>query len=436
MALAVPSRKLVWGLLVLAGMILLASMVYRVGFRRRSAEKGDTRFYYRAAERFVAGRNLYRWEEDEPTTPGGVTGYIYLPPFAALCTWMAALPYPAVRVVWLLLMAACMLASGRWALRQTDPGPACAHDQSRPWVAVVLAICLGRFVINDFAHGQVNALTCWLVLAGLWQARQGHDRGAGILLACANLIKPTFGPLVLWFLLVDRRPRLLGWFAGVFGLALLLPGLRYGAAYAAMLLDWFEALRAFSVWAGAQLDNASLAGMFLRWLSGSSPTGDFAVSYTPVLWALDPDRVRVWARLASVLVVAAVFAFLALRRRKAAHTPGALLVLCVLLSPVTWKAHLVVLMLPVACLGSALVRRRRRRDWIFLAGLICLFMLPARGLPGLSWWAAAGGLTVPLLLLLGWCMLPEEPVSGVVARAHGPAGSSTNPEERSCVGGS
>lgn len=395
--------------MILAGLITLSALVYRVGFRKRSAEKGDTRFYYRAAERFVAGRNLYFWEEDEPTTPGGVTGYIYLPPFAALSVWMQGLSYRVVRVVWLLLMAGFMLASGRLALRLATPEGVGAA--ARPWLAVMVAVCLGRFVINDFSHGQVNGLTSWLVLASLWQARQARDGPAGILLACANLIKPTFGPLVLWFLLVDRRPRLLAWFAGVFLTGVLLPWLRYGAAYPAMLADWFGALRAFAIWAGAQLDNASLAGLFLRWLAGSSPTGDYAASYTPALWACDPDAVRLWARLASVVCLGLVFAFLAWRRRRSPRAPAALLALCVLLSPVSWKAHLVVLMLPVALLAARVLERRRRSECVLLLALTGLWLLPARGLPGLSWWAAVGGLTLPLLVLLGWCLWedPSEP---------------------------
>lgn len=381
--------------------VLLLALLVPLGVRgvedaRRPAPRGDTRFYVRAAGNFLAGRPLYH------DAYGRTTSYTYPPPFAAVCAWTVPLPYALVRVLWLVIMTGCAVGAAalalRW-LREADP-PATA----RPHLLLALALAPTlRFGVNDLAHGQTNWLIALLVAATLLLLQRRRDLGAGACLGAALVIKPTAWPLLAW-LAVTRRPRALGGVLLAALVAMLPVALRYGPAGAVgEALAWLGAMPGFAELEALSADNASLASTLHRLLSGVKVHPDEGGGHAPLLLAIDLAAARPWARAAAVLLVSIGFGWLAWRRRREPPALAALLPLAALLSPVTWKAHL------VALLPATLVLARRlaegpgdRRTWGVWAALVAWFTLPSRGLLDLSWAAAWGSTTAGLALLFCW----------------------------------
>lgn len=367
---------------------LLLAVLVPLTSRALTDPKGDTRFYVRAADRFVEGLPLYR------AADGATTSYTYPPPFAAACVWTLALPYPAVRVAWLALMTACAVAAVAVALRWLrEAGP----PGGRPHLVLVLAfVPLVRFGVNDLAHGQTNWLVALLVASALLWLGRGKDAPGGACLGAALVIKPTAWPLLAWLALTGRG-RALAAAALTAALAMVPVVLRYGPAGATgEALAWLEAMPVFADLEARAPGNASLASTLHRLASGATTKEGLA----PLLLTLPADAARPWARAAAVLAVGAAFAWLLARRRGAPLAPAALLPLAALLSPVTWKAHLVGLLPATLVVGRVLAEGAPdRRAWLAWGALVALLTLSSRGLLDLTWAEPWGSTTAGLALL-------------------------------------
>lgn len=368
----------------LAALVVLGVLLARVG---RRPESGDTRFYRIGAERLAQGQPLYFL--DPPETPGyrNATGYTYLPPWALLSEWMRWLSYPSVRVVWLLLMAAALLGVALALGRLARPPP-------RAWLAGGLtALLCCRFVLNDLAHGQVNALLTLLLLAALLGARgePGPRRwAAGAALGLALTIKPTSWLLVPW-LLLERRWRVVA-AALLTGLALLgLSALRYPAPLLPQIGEWLTLMPRFAQ-ESVVAHNASLAALLTRGLRAAGLGAE-----------LLPGRL-----LAGVLVVIGLgLSWRAREPEQPERGWGAVLILSALLSPVTWKAHLVVLLIPAWLIARELSAAPSRGRTLALLVATGCFLLPSRGVAGLGGLERLGAL--PLGLALLWGLLVSGP---------------------------
>lgn len=391
------------GLAVPAALVTLGLLAWRAGFRERSDEKGDTRMYRRGARLYWEGRDLYWTPRPAGPLPAGWipnTGYTYPPPFAAASVWMLALPYRAVRVVWLVLMTACsvLLVLLAWRLAR---GPPDDDPSRRPHLLLLLALAPWvRFWVNDLAHGQVNHLVGALLAASLLGARAGRDAAAGVALGVALAIKPTAWPLLPWFLLAGRRLRLTATCLATAAAAVGLASLRYGPwGGLEQLADWLRLMDFFADYSAPEVGNAGLASSLERVAAAAGADGPTA---------------RPWARAGAALACAGAFGLLLWRRRRDPAAPTAVLVLAALASPVTWKAHLVVLVLPLAVLARRLAEGApRRADWIGYGVLLALVALPSRGLLELRPVEALGSLTAALALLL---VLVVRPGGGEGAR--------------------
>lgn len=404
-------EALLWRARWLGALALLAVLIplgWRAAKAGSEAEKGsgDTRYYVRGAELFWEGRDLY-YVTPRAEGPAPNTSYTYPPPFAAASVWMLPLPYAAVRVVWFLAMLACSLLAGWLVWRQVG-----ARDPptTRPCLLVVLTVLVvARFWINDLAHGQVNGLVTLLLMLALERASHRKDVPAGVCLALALCIKPTSWLLVPWFLCVDRRPRLIGVCLGTAAAVLLLPAVRYGVdGYARQVSDWLTLMGEFATYNGTHPGNGSLAVALARFLAGSS---DMKAPLEPLLFSLERGTALALGRALATLAVGAAFLFLALRRRDDAAAPAAVLVLGALLSPVTWKAHLVVLLLPAAWVARSLSEDDDpgRARWAAYLAVLALFVLPSRGVAGLSQLEAYGSLSWGLVVI--FVLLTRRPVS-------------------------
>ena len=428
----------------LATLILVGVLGYRATLRHNAPTRGDTRFYQRGAQRFWAGQSLYYFDApgsaDLPPSERSTTAYTYLPPFAASLGWTRSIPYVVLRGGWLLasLLALCAgvlvarrLASGVSADVDSEEGGAPevgthSPNESPPpagsakvagrhavWLAL-LALLLGRFVVNDLGHGQVNAFLALLLGLGLWEVYGERPLRGGIWIGLALVIKPTSWLLLPW-LLGDRRWRALGAACAAGVGALLLSWALYPGDYLAQLHEWFELMPRFASAESVRPYNASLASTIQRLLAGSVPSG--APGPERLLFRFELSWVQPFARAAATaLALAGLLAALWQRKRGRVRAPRAaasVLALSALLSPITWKAHFVVLLAPVAFLAWDLASgAASRRRWGAVLLIAALFLLPSRGLGALGLGLEAwGGLSLGLVLIYFLCLLPPRPVA-------------------------
>lgn len=351
-------------------------------------ERGDTRFFQRGAERFATRAPLYTAVRGDPSSPN--SGYTYPPPFALAARPTLWVSPRALRVLWPLAMAACALggylALSRWARASGAAAPETLV------LLLTLTVC-GRYVWNDLRHGQSNLLVVGLVCASLCHAQRKRDGWAGLALALALVIKPTAWPLGLWYL-AQGRLRLvgLGALAGV--MALSVPGVLYGPqAYAGELEAWVTRMRSFAdeealqpelVARGSTLLNAAASAWVARGLHA--------------LGVGDPIG---WGRLAAWISGGLALGWTLWRRPQ--HGAAACVLLGAWLSPVTWKAHLVLLAIPGVLAARQVLARPTPLGWTCWGGWLALVLLP-KLLPAAEAWGCS-----TLALAVGWVWCVKDP---------------------------
>ncbi|MFN3875372.1 MAG: glycosyltransferase family 87 protein, partial [Flavobacteriales bacterium] len=234
--------------LVLAmGAALVLSLAIDGWLTRRYAGV-DLRDKVVGARSLMAGRSLYfdpwRPGDDErfadPSVPPGATMTRYTgTPFQALMLApLGSLPYSTIRLTWLLIQYALMVAAALLAFRASDDRSARAMVLAAAVLAIALASGWWRLHVE---RGQVYVAFAALLAGLFWSLRRERPGLAGVLAAILVLMKPTHAFLLLPLAWRAERRMLLGGLslalvaAGVF--ALLPNGLRAWAEYA-------EAMRA------------------------------------------------------------------------------------------------------------------------------------------------------------------------------------------------
>ncbi|MHB8460881.1 MAG: glycosyltransferase family 87 protein [Candidatus Limnocylindrales bacterium] len=174
---------------IFVGIILYAILVLGYG-------PADGVTYLAAGERLNAGHPLYALSPgDRPIDirPPYWTVPLLSPPLIAVI-WrpLAALPGEAGLYIW---WAACAVGIGSTIGLMLRARPVL--------MAVALFVFLVPF-IYEIPTGNVNGLLLFALVAVWLLVREGHDRGAGVVLAVAAVLKLTPAILVIW-LLVQRR---------------------------------------------------------------------------------------------------------------------------------------------------------------------------------------------------------------------------------------
>ncbi|MBL8726955.1 MAG: DUF2029 domain-containing protein [Planctomycetes bacterium] len=371
-------------------LVLAIVLVARATSRRES--KGVILDHLEFGRRLWHGENVYGpWQSDPdasvlplhapyPPSFGLLTG-----PFALLDAWFGT---RAARFAWALLQIASLawiarslraLLVGRAALAPPPP-PATWHLL---WLLSFLLAA--RFVLRDMHGGGGNLINLALCLAAFADAERQRPRRAGLWLGLSLVTKPTQVWLLPMFVVLGRW-RAVGWTAVTGAGCLLLTAVlqRFDVAPWQRWLEgsWQLAAQqdAFAVPPLAFPDfewmNQSLRCALARWLGTVPPEFAARVDWgvSPGL-GLAPATVGWITRLASALLLGGVL-WTGWRTRQAPaarwRTFAAALVLSVLLSPLSWKAHHVAL-IPVLMLllHRALVERRRAIWWLLGAWVLC-----------------------------------------------------------------
>jgi hypothetical protein len=328
--------------------------------------------------RFLAGEDPYF----DPKLGSRIHGP-YPPSYVLITAPLSLLPTPAARVAWGMAQALALFAAWRLARRWArEHWPAVlAHAP----VAFAIALLLtSRFLLRDTAGGGGNLMLLVLAAWGLDFALRGRDAAGGALLALSLVLKPNLAPLLL-FLAMRKRWKPLASTA-LFAAALFaLPAAWFGVArYAELSSRWARDVAAYAsledlraperIPDGLPLPdssmNQSLREAVHRFLRPAQIEGVPEVHFAEV----EPlTAVRIAQGLALLLAVASAFAAWRAREgRGALFSWLAFVPLCLLVSPITWKAHHVALLPLFFALASEALARRR---WSALAAFLALYWL-------------------------------------------------------------
>jgi hypothetical protein len=216
-------------------------------------------------------------------------------------------------------------------------------------IPLVLAVILSAQLFQDnYQHVQMNELVFILVLLGIRNYLRGRDRGAAACFVAATALKVTPVFFLAWLLIRGRRRALLA--ALVLGLGtIVLPILQRGpAAGVADLAEYFQGFLAAQPNAASCTFHScqNLGAMVARMMQpGTDPQQpDFQYVVASAHAALITYRM-LWVTI--LLLFLARLVLLRIRRSPLSALEFTLPILtALLLSPITFKAHMVSLLLP------------------------------------------------------------------------------------------
>jgi alpha-1,2-mannosyltransferase len=342
--------------------------------------------------RFAAGTALY---------DGGLD-YPYLPTWAMVHAPLAAVPAAAASPLVLVFGVAALLLL-LWMLDAVAAGPLPLPRDAAFFVAAGAVILCSRFVIRDLLDGGPNLILTAMVWSALWLWQRGRTVTPALVLGAAIALKLTAA--IFLVVLIVRRDVARAVAAAIAAAAgILLPAVWMGIeSYRAHVALWAQAVSTGMMWSDASMG-----------VLGPEPAGNLGLRPAVGRWiALATggplrDTSAVVASLAMAALAAIVLITIA-RSRGDRGMPASVAwaaagVLALLLSPITWRAHLVA-MLPACYL---LIRRWAADQRLFVAGragLVAIAVpgfLLARGVAGqqVSRWSDSWSITTLALVTL------------------------------------
>jgi alpha-1,2-mannosyltransferase len=350
-------------------LITLASGLY---FARKSgtdpdAYSNDFNVYYHAAREVIGGRDPYQH------SLGDWTPYIYPPLLAEIIVPLAFLPLPVAAYVWFLVGAGSIVAAAWISARlATDSEGTFVLEQSasalasrRAAIAVCAAIVVLRFVLDTFNLGQVNALVLVLAVAHVHLYARDRKALSAVALVIAVSIKLTPALLLLYHL-AKLRLRFVALCVALLVAVTAISLLPFGHHGAEVLQTfWNRTVKNEQGYDFGYSGNQSLRGAIAR-LTGETneahPDGR------------EPNRPDDPTTLLVSMVLLAIAAFAAVRARTELAAAAPLFCCMVLLSPLSWKAHYVILIPPVAYLISR-AKVLKRGGLLIASTLVAAFTL-------------------------------------------------------------
>lgn len=371
--------------------LLLAAVVFFTLYSGTVLRRGRTNLWFDCYAR-AAGRMMNR----EPIHHVERDAYAY-PPFMALASIpLAQLPGMSSLVAYYALNAAaggCAIALA-WRLAGA---PSLVALPRRWWLVLAAGLVLGfRYLLAPLDNVQPDLILAALVMTGVWQLWHGRDLRAAGLLGTATAMKCTpllFAPYLVW----RGRPRAALALVLVAAGLNLLPDLLFpqtsGRSY---LTDWREtflggvAHSAPGDWHSDLVLNQSLGGLVQRYYRWGLATNwrELATTQAP-LDAATARRLQLAVLSIGAALVALSTWFGGRPLRPAATLPphasapvawsqqrtpieaGAVVVLMLLLSPMSGKAHYAVLFLPIFLVCRL---HAEQRGWAIRALAIALWL--------------------------------------------------------------
>lgn len=410
--------------------IVLALVAYGLVFTREPTRSDWYRCFFRAAERLQTGEAIHI-VEDRP--------YAYPSIMALLTVPFARLGIDAGIWAWYVVNLAAIVVLWRtsWQLLDAPPLRSPLADTKRAanlrWWAVAVggAIVASRFFFSALETRQFDLVIAAILSTGCLALRDGRDlRGAAWLgLAAGMKCTPLlFAPYLVWR---GRLRSALLLVVAAFGVNLL-PEFCFpktdGGWYA---VDWYDEFLSTAprvppgTWFSGLLQNQSLAGELQRFARYGLPTSTAAIAQAKLRPELVPTlRLTLYALSAGLLLATALCGGRFGRSWFNSTTPAegsrrfaleisAVFALMLLLSPMTSRAHYVVLLLPTLLLVREAIEHRRSLDLGVMGLLTLLGPLVSKGVVGrtlgeltLAWGFPVWYAVVTLIAL--WVLLLRE----------------------------
>lgn len=327
--------------IALLTLLILASGIH---FAQRSGTdpqtySNDFNVYYFASREVIEGRDPYQ------NSLGEWVPYLYPPLVAEAFIPLALLPLPVAAYLWFLISAASLLVAAWMSVRLSDSDnhqSTLNKDESnscyrRFTIALISLVVLTRFALDNFQMGQVNTVVMALAVAHIYMHSKNKKIASSIALALAISIKLTPALLVAYWL-AKREWRFAIWCTAVSAILIALSFAPFGSS----------APDAFSRFANRTIRNEQ--GFDLAYSGNQSLRGFLARLNDDEDQQPSNEHVRkptdaLALTLSLILLVLAIIAAAIARNAIAAAAP--LFCCVVLLSPLAWKAHFIMLLLPV-----------------------------------------------------------------------------------------
>lgn len=250
----------------------------------------DTKYLYVAGLSWLNGLNAYDPQVVSQLSAGFIRGedggFFYPPQIAPLCLLLAAFPWAKAQVVMTLLNVFCAGVVAFFCVRLVKRTEVkILKDPSlNPWWFIPAIVIGNPFTIHTIRMGQTTLIIAAALVSGWYYARRGQWLIAGILIAIST-IKPQLSLLIILWLLLERRWRLLGIAAGTTLLFCLVPMAISGPTE--VFSDWFASLAAHEKVSANVVGNKYLFGIQnLLYVAGIDVPNllPLAILLTLVLW--------------------------------------------------------------------------------------------------------------------------------------------------------
>lgn len=384
--------------LVAFGLLASATLLGGLYFARQSGTdphvyNNDFNVFYHAASEVLAGRDPYQSSLTEWTP------YLYPPLLSQLMVPLAALPLSIAAYVWFVIGVLSVAVAARMSAdlsvqTRTDSEPERALAQTDTALIAFLGILfLIRFALDNINLGQVNTIVGALSVAHVYFYAKNRKALSAAAFVFAASIKLTPVVLIVYHIAKLRlkfAAACLILLAAVTALSFLQFGSRGPETFGIFFNRTVKNEQGFDL---AYAGNQSLRGAVARVFEDNESAENSARKPT--------SSVTLFV---SILLVA--FATLAARRARNDAEAAAPLFCCfVILSPLSWKTHFIVLILPVVYLiCRALQKSEKRRAYLIaaLAASFALFNMTSPKVVGLraAEWADAHSLVLAGALVL------------------------------------
>jgi hypothetical protein len=320
--------------------LLSTSVISKAGISPTQYGNDFTVFY-------AAAKNLFYFADPYNHPIAEKTPYLYLPLFSLIIIPLALLPLAKASAIWywlnilFILLLLCILTNAV-SSKKIEKLP----------IAILLFLLTSRLILDNLLWGQVNILVTLLISFWFLAEQKSYKWLGNIALAIAISIKITPILLAFYIFLKGRFQELIRLSICLFMLTLisLIP---LGSKSPSLLKGWFSRTilngEGFN-WAYA--GNQSLKGMLERFLSPSNTESKY---YPKVnFFNLSAKEVGVIFFFITLTLII-YFSYSVLKKRQKSKKfliseVGAVCTLMLLLSNLSWKAHFILLILPLAIL--------------------------------------------------------------------------------------
>lgn len=347
---------------LILSILLSTNIIAKAGYSDNLYGNDFTVFY-------AASKNLCNFGDPYNHPIAIKTPYLYLPLFAFLLIPLAILPLPLAATIWywlnILFSLSVIFISSKLVSSDLN---------KQIIISSLLLIALARLILDNLLWGQVNILVTLLILFWILAKKKNLAWWGELALATAIAIKIT-PALLAFYLVLKRRWRDLIHLIICFLILTSISLIPLGNQSKPLLIGWFKRTilnaEGFN-WAYA--GNQSLRGAIERLFTSTNTES----SYYPNVNYFDLSKNQtslIFLVLAISLLSYYSYKILKQKQEIIIAEIAACCSLMLLLSNLSWKAHFILLTIPLAILGEKTFSQSKLDRTFSIIGLLVFFLL-------------------------------------------------------------